>query len=95
MRTRTANTLDPPRARSGPWLRFKAAAAADIAGDYGAKTNQALADFYGVHRSTYSRVVRGMLRPGEDFIAAVLVSHPDETRINFNALFELMTQEAA
>ncbi len=72
-------------------IRFKADEAKAIARERGGATRQMdHAQFYGINEATWSRVIRGKSRPSDDFIGAVLESHPDYPEITFDALFEVV-----
>lgn len=78
--------VDHPRARPDRWVRFRYDEAAAIARSFGHVLMQEQAAFFGVSPAAYSRVIRGLKRPGEDFIASVLAAQPG---ITFDAMFEL------
>lgn len=78
----------PARPRSG--VRFETDRAQAIAERHGLRTIADIAEFYGTTETTYSRVTRGLNRPGEEFIGSVLTSpaakaYPDE--VTWDALF--------
>lgn len=58
----------------------------EIAAARGLASDAARAQHIGVDRSTYSRVIRGEVIPGERFIAECLRAFPD---LKFDDLFEL------
>lgn len=72
-------------------IRFRTERADEIAEARGLTNGSAKAAFFGVTHHNYSRVVNGRVKPGEDFIAAVLASHPDDPDITFDALFEVVS----
>lgn len=76
----------PPRRR----IRFRADVAAKIAEERGATRQMDHAHFFGISETSWSRIVRGKRRPSDEFIAAVLASHPDDPEISFDALFEVV-----
>ncbi|WP_253671896.1 helix-turn-helix domain-containing protein [Streptoalloteichus tenebrarius] len=49
-------------------------------------SNTALADRMGIHRTTLQRHLAGVIRPGEDFIGALLLALP---KARFEDLFEV------
>lgn len=71
-------------------MRFRTDRADAIAGKHGLTKLIDKAAFFGVTHHNYSKVVNGVNGPGEDFIAAVLGSRPDDPDITFDALFEVV-----
>lgn len=59
---------------------------ARIAADRGLTSYSEKAALFGVTDTTYRRLVKGEINPGEEFIAAALASHPQYT---FDDLFEV------
>ena len=76
----------PPRVR----VRFKVERANEITEARGLLRIQDKAAFFGTSPSSYSRVINGVAKPGEDFIAAVLASQPGDPDITFESLFEVV-----
>jgi hypothetical protein len=86
-----AGSLTPrPKARTPHRVRLKTHEAAKLAERYGLGTIQETADFFGLDATTWSRLMRGVIYPGEQAIAAVLGSHPEDPEITFEALFEVV-----
>ena len=81
--------------QSTPKLRFKVERADEIAAKHNLESIKDKAAFFGATETTYSRVVRGLIVPGEVFIAAVLSSRPFDPDITFDALFEVVDEVAA
>ncbi len=80
----------PPTTR-GSKVQFRAERAAEIALTHADAVHIfEQAKFYGVHPSTYSRVIGGVTKPGEEFIAAVLSSHPELDEVSWDDLFEVV-----
>lgn len=71
-------------------VRFKTERANQIAEERGLQLIRDQAQFFGVTPSSYSRVINGVVNPGEDFIASVLASHPGDADITWDALFEVV-----
>jgi len=71
-------------------VRFKLDAVDKIAAREGLTTEAERAAFFGVRPSNWSRVVNGVTAPGKDFIAAVLASHPEDQRVRWDNLFEIV-----
>lgn len=86
-----AGRIEPrQRARTPHRVRLKVEQADAIALKHDLTTNEQKAAWFGVADTTYSRVVRGVIHPGEEFIAAVLGSHPDDPDITFDSMFEVV-----
>lgn len=79
------------RARTPHVVRLRTDGAQAVADRHGLDTIQAIADFFGVNATTWSRIARGLIEPGEETIAAVLGSHPEDPAITFDALFEVVS----
>lgn len=62
-----------------------------IAEDRGHITRQQKAAFFGLSETTWGRLQRGDIDPGEETIGAVLGEHPDDPEISFDALFEVVS----
>jgi len=62
-----------------------------IAEDRGHLTRQQQAAFLGLSETTWGRLLRGDIDPGEETIGAVLGEHPDDDEITFDALFEVVS----
>lgn len=58
--------------RVRPRVLFNGGAADAITAPFGLRTAKDQAAFFGMSDTTYSRVRRGVIYPGEEFIAAVL-----------------------
>lgn len=78
------------RIRGSHRVRFKVERANEITEALGLEQIQDKAAYFATTDTTYSRVVRGLTNPGEDFIAAVLGSHPDNPDITWDNLFEVV-----
>jgi hypothetical protein len=62
-----------------------------LAEERGLVNRQQMAAFFGLSETTLGRLLRGDIDPGEETIAAVLGSHPDDEAITFDALFEVVS----
>lgn len=71
-------------------VKFRVDQADAITGKHGLTNLGEKAAFFGVTHHNYSRVVHGVNGPGEEFIAAVLGSRPDDPDVTFDRLFEVV-----
>lgn len=78
------------RTRSPHKVRFKVEQADAITEGRGLEWIKDKAAFFATTPTTYSRVVRGLIDPGEEFIAAVLGSNPGDPEITWDNLFEIV-----
>ena len=79
-----------PKARTPYRVRLKPDAIRKIEEKHGLVTIQQKAAFFGIADTTWGRLQRGLIDPGEETIAAVLGSHPDDPDITFDNLFEVV-----
>lgn len=78
------------KARTPHKVRLRAAGVKSLARKYGLRTDQDWATFTGLADTTWSRLRRGLIDPGEEIIAAVLGSHPEDPEITFDLVFEVV-----
>ncbi|GAA0970085.1 hypothetical protein GCM10009555_018370 [Acrocarpospora macrocephala] len=83
MHTTTATTRPAIRLRRSQWDRRM--------NEKGLTTALARAEAIGVSRWTVGRIESGEMRPGEHFIAAVLLARPD---MKFEELFEVVEESS-
>lgn len=62
-----------------------------VAVDRGCITKEQQAAFYGISETTWGRLLREEIMPGEETIGAFLGEHPDDDEITFDALFEVVS----
>jgi hypothetical protein len=79
-----------PRTRGPHRVKFRAERAEQITNRRGLEHIKDRAAYFNTTPTTYSRVVRGLIDPGEEFIAAVLASHPGDPEITWDNLFEIV-----